>query len=106
MLSTLLLIRHCLLRSLSPLTIISSGHFDQSTQIEEPSKKLNVKYIVQGINDLVSETEECDSIDDVLSVLNEQAIISLFQIRVINRSNNEIIEIMKARDFLERYANS
>ena len=81
-------------------------YFDQSTQIEEPSKKLNVKYIVQGINDLVSETEECDSIDDVLSVLNEQAIISLFQIRVINRSNNEIIEIMKARDFLERYANS
>ena len=53
-------------------------YFDQSTQIEEPSKKLNVKYIVQGINDLVSETEECDSIDDVLSVLNEQAIIKSF----------------------------
>ena len=81
-------------------------YFDETTKIEEPSKKLHLKYIVQGINDLVSETEECDSIDDVLTVLNEQAIISLFQIRVINRSNNEIIEIMKARDFLEKYANS
>ncbi|MGB0347167.1 MAG: DNA-binding protein, partial [Balneolaceae bacterium] len=63
------------------------------------------KYIVQGVNDLVSETEECDTVDEVLTVLNEQAIISLFQVRIVDRETNEIIEILKARDFIEQYAN-
>ena len=81
-------------------------YFDQPEKISEPVKKdSRPKYIVQGVNDLVSETEECDTIDEVLTVLNEQAIISLFQVRIIDRTTNEIIEILKARDFIEQYAN-
>ncbi len=64
------------------------------------------RYIVQGINDLVSETEECETKEEVLEILNEQAIISLFQVQVVDRSTNEITEIIKARDFIDRYANS
>ncbi len=62
------------------------------------------RYIVQGINDLVSETEECDTIEQVISTLKEQAIISLFQVQVVDRDTNEITEIIKARDFLDQYA--
>ncbi len=69
-------------------------------------KESGVRYIVQGVNDLVSETEECDNADEVLEVLNEQAIISLFQIKIVNRETNEIIEVVKARDFIERHAKS
>lgn len=63
------------------------------------------RYIVQGVNDLVSETEECDTIKEVLEVLSEQPIISLFQVQVVDRATNEIAEIIKARDFIEKYAN-
>ncbi|RNC82995.1 MAG: DNA-binding protein [Balneola sp.] len=69
-----------------------------------PIKDSGVRYIVQGVNDLVSETEECENADEVLEVLNEQAIISLFQIKVVSRETNEIIEVVKARDFIERHA--
>jgi len=80
--------------------------FDRPAEITEPIKKeTRPKYIVQGVNDLVSETEECDSIEDVLTVLTEQAIISLFQVKIIDRTSNEIIEILKAREFIERHAN-
>ena len=81
-------------------------YFDQPSEVKTPAnKETRPKYVVQGVNDLVSETEECDTIDEVLTVLNEQAIISLFQVRIIDRITNEIIEILKARDFVERYAN-
>ena len=83
------------------------AYFDEPQPEKEPSKnEPAVRYIVQGVNDLVSETEECDTIQEVLNVLNEQAIISLFQVQVINRSTHEIIDIIKARDFLERHANA
>ena len=62
------------------------------------------RYIVQGINDLVSETEECDTIEEVISTLKDQAIISLFQVQVVDRNTHEITEIIKARDFLDQYA--
>lgn len=62
------------------------------------------RYIVQGINDLVSETEECDTIEEVISTLKDQAIISLFQVQVVDRDTHEITEIIKARDFLDQYA--
>ncbi|MFA5669570.1 MAG: helix-turn-helix domain-containing protein [Balneolaceae bacterium] len=68
------------------------------------SKKQGVKYVVQGVNDLVSETEECNTIAEVLDILSEQAIISLFQVQVINKETSEINEIIKARDFIEKYA--
>lgn len=62
------------------------------------------RYIVQGINDLVSETEECDTIEEVISTLKDQAILSLFQVQVVDRDTHEITEIIKARDFLDQYA--
>lgn len=67
-------------------------------------KKEDYRYIVQGINDLVSETEECETIDEVITTIKDQAIISLFQVRVVDRETDEITEIIKARDFLERHA--
>lgn len=73
---------------------------------EEPKKekKQNLKYVVQGVNDLVSETEECKSISETLECLNNQAIISLFQVQITNADSGEIMEIVKARDFIERYS--
>lgn len=67
------------------------------------TKDTPVRYIVQGVNDLVSETEECETIEEVITTLNEQAIISLFQVQIIDRESNEIVEIIKARDFLEKH---
>lgn len=82
-------------------------YFDEPQEIT-PAKKSasNFRYIVQGVNDLVSETEECDTVAEVLEILNEQAIISLFQVQIVDKSSNEVIEIIKARDFIERHANS
>ena len=81
-------------------------YFEQPVEIKAPVKiDKSPKYLVQGVNDLVSESEECDTIEEVLAVLNEQAIISLFQVQILDRSTNEITEILKARDFIERYAN-
>lgn len=82
-------------------------YFDEPQPESGSTQKKSAKqyrYIVQGINDLVSETEECETIEEVIQILNEQAIISLFQVRIINRENDEITEIIKARDFLERHA--
>ncbi len=82
-------------------------YFDepQKPQSSPPKKnKSQYRYIVQGINDLVSETEECETIDEVIKTINEQAIISLFQVRVVDKETDEITEIIKARDFLDRHA--
>lgn len=83
-------------------------YFDEpqpdSGTTQKKNNKKQYRYIVQGINDLVSETEECETIDEVIQILNEQAIISLFQIRIVNRETDEITEIIKARDFLDKHA--
>ncbi len=73
-------------------------------EITPQKKETDLCYIVQGVNDLVSESEECDTKEDVLEILREQAIISLFQVQVIDRSTNEILEIIKARDFIQQHA--
>ncbi len=83
---------------------------------EEPQKKSKekkgqpekqkIKYVVQGVNDLVSETEECYSINETLECLNNQAIISLFQVEIKNAETGEMLELIKARDFIERHSNS
>lgn len=67
-------------------------------------KKIKYKYIVQGVNDLVSETEECSSVSDTLECLHSQAIISLFQVRIVDAENDEVHEVIKARDFIERHS--
>lgn len=80
-------------------------HSDSDASPPPKNKKSGGRrYIVQGINDLVSETEECDTIEEVISTLKDQAIISLFQVQVVDRDTNEITEIIKARDFLDQYA--
>ena len=66
-------------------------------------KRKSFRYIVQGVNDLVSETEYCETIQDVIQTLNEQAIISLFQVQKIDGETEENVEIIKARDFLDKH---
>lgn len=61
-------------------------------------------YIVQGINDLVSESAECETTEEVISVLEEQAITSLFQVSTIRKKDGKLIEVLKARDFIEKYS--
>lgn len=78
-------------------------YFEQPEAVsEKPAARQ--KYIVEGVNDLVSETEECETIDETIDMLNEQAIISLFQVKVVNAENGEVLELVKARDFIERYS--
>jgi excisionase family DNA binding protein len=71
------------------------------TQTKQQQPKL--KYIVKGVNDLVSESEECDTLSETLECLHSQAIISLFQVQITDAASGEIIEIVKARDFIERH---
>jgi excisionase family DNA binding protein len=82
----------------------NEGLSESSDRTADKQKGKKIKYIVQGVNDLVSETEECDSITDTIECLHSQAIISLFQVRIIDAENQEILEIIKARDFIERYS--
>ncbi|MEX0846050.1 MAG: helix-turn-helix domain-containing protein [Balneolaceae bacterium] len=82
-------------------------YFKEPHDAQSSTQKKNnrqYRYIVQGINDLVSETEECDTIEEAIQLINDQAIISLFQVRIVDRETDEITEIIKARDFIERHA--
>lgn len=76
----------------------------QNEESPKEKKKQKLKYVVQGVNDLVSETEECETISETLECLKNQAIISLFQVQITNAESGEIMEIVKARDFIERYS--
>lgn len=73
------------------------------TSTESPKKKANFRYIVKGVNDLVSEQEECETLEETIECIQNQAIISLFQVAVINKQTEEVIELVKARDFLDRH---
>lgn len=66
-------------------------------------RKPDYRYVVQGINDLVSEQEHCDTLEETVVCIQNQSIISLFQVAVINRQTDEVAELVKARDFLERH---
>jgi len=79
---------------------------DETAKKSEKKKKRSYTYVVQGVNDLVSETEECATIAETLECLNSQAIISLFQVEIRDESTGEIIEIVKGRDFIERHSNN
>lgn len=76
-------------------------YFEEPAE-EQKQKKRPLKYIVQGVNDLVSETEECASVSETLEVLSNQAILSLFQVKIVDSDTGEILELIKARDFIER----
>lgn len=80
-----------------------------STETNKPKESTSanrkeVTYVVQGVNDLVSETEECKTVRETLDCLKSQAIISLFQVQITDSETGEIHEIIKARDFIERYS--
>ena len=81
-------------------------YFNPEPKKNNQKKKQKLKYVVQGVNDLVSETEECETISETLECLNDQAIISLFQVQITDAETGEIQEIVKARDFIERYSES
>lgn len=66
-------------------------------------EKPSYRYVVKGINDLVSEQEKCDSVEETIECIENQAIISLFQVAIMNRESDEIVELVKARDFLDRH---
>lgn len=71
-----------------------------STTTKNPK---NYRYIVKGVNDLVSEQEECETIEETIECIDNQAIVSLFQVAVVDRETDEVVELIKARDFLERH---
>lgn len=74
-------------------------------KIKRTKKKKSYRYVVKGVNDLVSEQEECETIEDAVNCINDQAIISLFQVAIIDKETDEVVELLKARDFLERHKN-
>ncbi|REL39068.1 DNA-binding protein [Rhodohalobacter sp. SW132] len=78
------------------------NYFEEPEDEPKP-KKRKFKYIVQGVNDLVSETDECFTVDEALESLESQAIISLFQVKIVDTDSDEIVEIIKGRDFVERH---
>ena len=77
-------------------------YFEEPGENQKPRKR-SLRYVVQGINDLVSETEECATIEETLETLNNQAILSLFQVKIIDSNSGEVLELIKARDFIERH---
>lgn len=85
------------------------SYFDESgpetVQTKKPPFSREIMYVVQGVNDLVSETEICNTVEETMECLKNQAIISLFQVEIKDADSGEVIEIIKARDFLERYSN-
>ncbi len=74
---------------------------DGSKSGSKPTK--NYRYILKGVNDLVSEQEECHSPEATVECIKEQPIISLFQVAILDKQTDEVVELVKARDFLERY---
>ena len=79
-------------------------YFNEPMDDAPTSRKGNhYRYIVQGVNDLVSEQEKCNTVDETIECIQDQAIISLFQVAIIDQQTDEIIELVKARDFVERH---
>lgn len=79
------------------------GEPSKSGSPKSRTKPQNYRYVVKGINDLVSEQEKCETIEDTINCIEEQAIVSLFQVAVIDRRTDEVVELVKASDFLERH---
>ncbi|HYW34002.1 MAG TPA: helix-turn-helix domain-containing protein [Balneolaceae bacterium] len=79
-------------------------YFGETTSREsKPEQKKNYQYIVKGVNDLVSEQESFDTPEEAIECINNQAIVSLFQVEIVDQQTDEVVELVKARDFLDRY---
>jgi len=70
---------------------------------KDPRRARALRYVIQGLNDLVSESEECNSIEDAIACIKAQAIISLFEVVVIEPESGVELEKIRARDFLQKY---
>mgnify|MGYP006425448247 FL=1 len=86
------------------------AYFEGDDQSESPStpepqvtQNKPFRYVVEGINDLVSEKIETESVEEAIQAIESQKIISLFQVSIINTKNDEVLELVDARDFLERH---
>jgi excisionase family DNA binding protein len=75
----------------------------KSSGTKKSQKPKDYRYIVKGINDLVSEQEECETVEETIACIDDQAIISLFQVAIVDRNTDEVVELIKARDFLDRH---
>lgn len=80
-------------------------YFGESSRpgAKSTSNPKQYRYIVKGINDLVSEQEECETLEETIECIENQAIVSLFQVAIVDRDTDEVVELVKARDFLERH---
>lgn len=79
-------------------------YFEEGNSEDEDSiNEKGYHYVVKGTNDLVSEQEQCETIKETIECIEEQAIISLFQVAVVEKQTGHIVELVKARDFLERH---
>ncbi|HBD42391.1 MAG TPA: DNA-binding protein [Bacteroidetes bacterium] len=84
----------------------SSKEAQSTTSSSSKKGSQNVKrrqYVVQGLNDLVAEQETCDSIDETLECLDAQPILSLFQVTILDADTGKRLEILKAKEFMDRY---
>lgn len=77
-------------------------HTEPTSRVRR-NNKADLRFIVQGVNDLVSEKAECTTLDEAIECIEDQAIISLFQVAIVDNKTDEVIELLKAREFLSRY---
>lgn len=82
---------------------VSSGSQDAAPK-RKPRTEQALRYIVQGLNDLVSEQEVCHSVAETLECIRAQAIVSLFEVVVVDPESGVELERIRAREFLERHA--
>ena len=70
---------------------------------KDPRRARALRYVIQGLNDLVSESEVCGTIEEAIACIKAQAIISLFEVVVIEPESGVELEKIRARDFLQKY---
>lgn len=79
-------------------------YFEEGTEVEKNAgNEKEYYYVVKGTNDLVSEQERCETVEETVECIKEQAIISLFQVAVVEQQTGHIVELVKAADFLEQH---
>ncbi len=74
-----------------------------SSNRKDPRRARALRYVIQGLNDLVSESETCTTIEEAIACIKAQAIVSLFEVVVIEPESGVELEKMRARDFLQKY---
>lgn len=81
----------------------ASSSRSSSSGRKDPRRARALRYVIQGLNDLVSESEVCSTIEEAIACIKAQAIISLFEVVVIEPESGVELEKIRARDFLQKY---